>query len=133
MLRLAEMVPPAAAGWDSFIPGQSGSKVIFPAGRGRPVRAIDRETGVRRVGRHSLQSHYDDDRHIRLGFDHWKSRGPLSAPLALEPRAEQELVVMPRIPAPASAQSQPSPGGIPPVGEAEEDPQASASTAKPIF
>jgi hypothetical protein len=38
-----------------------------------------------------LYVHYDDERHMRLGFDAWGWRGPLSAPIEFQPGADYDL------------------------------------------
>jgi hypothetical protein len=88
-VHLSEVIPVAGSAGNGF-PGPIRLKVIFPrSGKGQDPLLVSGATGAADF----LYVHYEDDRHVRLGFDHWGVGGPVSEPVPIQPGAEQEFVI----------------------------------------
>jgi hypothetical protein len=78
------------ADWLGY-PGPLQLRLKFPQNRSQQAEPllVNGITGAADF----LFVHYLDERHIRLGFDHWGLGGPVSPPLEIDLGVEHELVI----------------------------------------
>lgn len=76
--------------WDVY-PGPISLKILLPSNKlsaSEPLVTTGEEPQA-----DFLYLKYEDANHVRIGFDHWGSGGPLSAPIALDYSIPHELLI----------------------------------------